>query len=125
MYKTKNKLKLKKSIIFQGVFVFKRKNVSTVPAKASPKKKARRKPPTATIKESNPDQEDESSFEFFGLEKSGLGEFEYRSDRFRNYKNLCQTIVRIMAEQQKDIFGKVLGKVTNFARYIETPLLSC
>ena len=114
-----NKLVLSSRSLFQGVFVFKRKNVSSVPAKASPKKKARRKAP-ATVKESNTDQEDESSFEYFGLEKSGLDEFEFRSDRFRNYKNLCQTIARIMAEQQKDIFGKVLEKVTNFTRYSET-----
>jgi hypothetical protein len=50
----------------------------------------------------------------FGLERKGLDEF--RVERFRNYKSVSQTISRLMSEQQKETFAKVLTDVENFVR---------
>ena len=88
------------------MFVFKRKNVSVAP---SPKKKVRRK-----SSKPEPETEISPSFGHFGTGKEGLEEF--RSDRFRIYRELRGNILRMMAEQQKENFGKVLTDVELFVR---------
>ena len=95
-------------VIFQGVFVFKRKNASVA---ASPKKKVRRKSSKA---DADAEAEKSSTFGHFGTEKKGLDEF--RADRFRTYEDLRGSISRLMADQQKQNFGKVLTEVENFVR---------
>ena len=98
------------SSLRQGVFVFKRKNVSTAP---SPKKKVRRK-----SSKPNAETETSSAFEHFGTEKKGLEEF--RSDRFRIYESLRENISKTMADQQKQNFGKVLADVEIFVRFVSS-----
>ena len=99
----------------QGVFIFKRKSSNAV--EASPKKKARRK-----SSKRKSEVELTSSFCHFGHEKKGLGQF--RANRFRLYQDLSEKISCVMAEQQKETFGKVLADVQSFVRLIYTSFLN-